>query len=77
MKTIKEIMKNIAEADNYSIALEAINIFRKRLFPAYSRSLWTNVGPMSPLHPELLPIVFKWKKSGEIYVDLKEIIPKE
>ena len=51
MKTIKEIMKNIAEADNYSIALEAINIFRKRLFPAYSRSLWTNVGPMSPLHP--------------------------
>jgi hypothetical protein len=32
---------------------------------------------MSPLHPELLPIVFIWKKSGEIYVDLKEIIPKE
>jgi hypothetical protein len=33
MGTIKDIMKKIAEADNYSIPLEAITLFREKLFP--------------------------------------------
>ncbi len=74
MKTINDLMEKIAKADNYSVSLESITLFRESLFPKYSRSLWVNIEPLSPLDPSLLPLVFKWKKSHSIKVNLAELI---